>query len=326
MRKALITGIAGFAGGHLAESLIEAGWEVAGIERHGAVLDHPVFLLDRVKVEECDILAARELGRVIGEFQPDAIFHLAGTTHIPMAQSDPQMAFETNIKGSLNILDATAASAPSARLILVSSAEVYGKSRPEEMPLTEDRPLRPASIYGLTKLCAEETAFYYARTRGLDAVVLRPFNHIGPGQRPRFVSASFALQIARIEKGLQPPVLEVGNLDPARDFTDARDMVRGYRLAVGKCDSGSVYNICSGRAYPIREILDRLLKLSDLEIEVRPSAERTRATDVPIFRGDHSRFTAATGWRPEYGIDDTLKAILDYWRGRVKLNRGKSRG
>jgi len=319
MRKALITGIAGFAGGHLAWDLVEAGWEVVGVERHGAVFDHPVFLLERVRVEECDILAARELGRVIGKFQPEAIFHLAGTTHIPMAQSDPQLAFETNIKGSLNVLDAATENSPRARMVLISSAEVYGKARPEEMPLTEDRPLRPASIYGLTKLCAEETASYYSRVRGLDAVILRPFNHIGPGQRPRFVSAAFALQIARIEKGLQPPVLEVGNLEPARDFTDVRDMVRGYRLAVDRCESGVAYNVCSGRAYAIREILERLLELSACHIEVRPSEGRIRKTDVPIFHGDHSRFSAAAGWRPEYDIDRTLETILDYWRERVKL-------
>lgn len=321
MKKALITGIAGFAGGHLAWTLVRDGWEVAGVERHGAVLDHPVFLRERVRVEECDILAARELGRVIGKFQPEAIFHLAGTTHIPMAQSDPQLAFDTNIKGTLNLLDAAAEHAPRTRLILISSAEVYGKARPEEMPLNEDHPLRPSSIYGLTKLCAEQTALYYCRNRGLDTVILRPFNHIGPGQRPRFVCASFALQIARIEQGGRAPVLEVGNLDPARDFTDVRDMVRGYRLAAEKCPSGAVYNICSGRALQVREILERLLGLSDREIEVRTAAGRTRKTDVPIFQGDHTRFTEATGWRPEYGVEDTLKTILDYWRQRVKFNR-----
>ncbi len=320
MRKALITGIAGFAGGHLAWDLVEAGWEVVGVERHGAVFDHPVFLLDRARVEECDILAARELGRVIRKFQPEAIFHLAGTTHIPMAQSDPQLAFETNIKGSLNIFDTAAENSPGVRLILISSAEVYGKALPEEMPLTEEHPLRPVSIYGLTKLCAEETASYYSRVRGLDAFILRPFNHIGPGQRPRFVSASFALQIARIEKGLQPPVLEVGNLEPARDFTDVRDMVRAYRLAVDSCEAGVAYNVCAGRAYTIREILERLLRLSACEIEVRTSEGRMRKTDVPIFRGDSSRFAAATGWRAEYDIDQTLEAILHYWRERVKLN------
>ncbi len=321
MRKALITGIAGFAGGHLAWSLVEAGWEVIGIERHGAVFDHPIFLLNRVRVEECDILAVRELGRVIEKFRPDAIFHLAGTTHIPMAQSDPQLAFETNIKGSLNVFEAAADLAKRVRLILVSSAEVYGKARPEEMPLAEDHPLRPASIYGLTKLCAEQTAAYYFRNRGLDAVVLRPFNHIGPGQRPRFVTASFALQIARIERGVQPPVLEVGDLTPARDFTDVRDMVRGYCLAVDRCEPGGIYNICSGQAYPIREILDRLLALSKSKIEVRVAEERMRKTEVPIFQGDHTRFSEATGWRPEHGIEDTLRAILEYWRKRVKFNR-----
>ncbi|MFH1038337.1 MAG: NAD-dependent epimerase/dehydratase family protein [PVC group bacterium] len=186
MKRALITGIAGFAGRHLARDLVDEGWEVTGIERHGAVLDDPVFLLNRVRVEECDILGAKDVGRVIRQSRPDVIFHLAGTSLVPMAQSAPQLAFETNTGGSLNILDEAGENAPDARVILISSAEVYGKASPAEMPLTEDHALRPANVYGLTKLCAETAALYYSRERGLDVVVLRPFNHIGPGRSERF--------------------------------------------------------------------------------------------------------------------------------------------
>ncbi len=318
MKRALITGIAGFAGSHLASNLVDEGWEVTGIERHGAVLDAPVFLLNKIRVEECDILSAQDVGRVIRKHHPEVIFHLAGTSVVPMAQSAPQLAFETNVKGSLNVLEETCANAPVARVILVSSAEVYGKVPTGEMPLTEEKASRPASIYGLTKLCAEEAAFYYSRARSLDAVILRPFNHIGPGQRPSFVTASFAFQIAKIEAGRQEPFLEVGNLDAFRDFTDVRDMVRAYRLAVDHCAAATPYNVCSGRTYMIKEILDKLLALTKSAIEVRQDKGRLREAEIPLFQGEHSRFTSVTGWQPEYGIDETLEAILDYWRDQMK--------
>ncbi|MDP8214344.1 MAG: GDP-mannose 4,6-dehydratase [Candidatus Euphemobacter frigidus] len=318
MHRALITGIAGFAGSHLAKDLVDHGWTVSGIERHGAVLNNLAFLHDRVRVEECDILSAQDVGYVIRKYQPDVVFHLAGTTFIPTAQNAPQMAFEINVKGSLNILEETQENAPDSRMILVSSAEVYGDAAPEKMPLTENNRPSPVNIYALTKLCAEEITCYYHRVRGLDSVVLRPFNHIGRGQRPSFVTSAFALQIARIEAGQQRPVLEVGNLETARDFTDVRDMVRAYRLAAERCRPATPYNICSGKVYAIKDILDKLLSLTDAEIEIRPDPRRIRKNEIPLFQGDHARFTEATGWEPTCAIEDTLRAILDYWRDHVK--------
>jgi GDP-4-dehydro-6-deoxy-D-mannose reductase len=318
IKRALITGIAGFAGSHLARELIGQGWEVTGIERHGAVLSNLTDLIYRVRVDECDILSSKDVGHVIRKQRPDTIFHLAGTSFVPDAQNAPQMAFEINVKGSLNMLEETRENAPDARLILISSAEVYGRAETARMPIAEENRLRPVNIYALTKVCAEETAFYYHRVRGLDCVVLRPFNHIGPSQRPSFVAPAFALQIARIEAGKQEPVLEVGNLEASRDFTDVRDMVRGYCLATESCSPAIPYNICSGKAYKIKEILDKLLALSDVEIEIREDPERLRASEVPIFQGDHTRFTEATGWEPEFLIDETLKTILDYWRAQVQ--------
>ena len=318
MKRALITGIAGFAGSHLAKELIGDGWAVSGIERHGAVLSNLTDLIDRIRVEECDILSSKDVGYVIRKHKPDAVFHLAGTSFVPDAQNAPQMAFEINVKGSLNMLEETRENAPDAGLILISSAEVYGQTDNSRMPLGEDNNLRPANIYALTKVCAEETSFYYHRVEGLKCVVLRPFNHIGPGQRPNFVTSAFALQIARIEAGKQEPVMKVGNLEAARDFTDVRDMVRAYRLAAESCASAVPYNICSGKAYRIQEILDKMLALSDAEIEIREDPEKMRASEVPLFQGDHTRFTEATGWEPEFTIDETLKTILDYWREQVR--------
>lgn len=318
MKRALISGIAGFAGCHLARHLVERGWRVSGIERHGAALNNLTPLLNRIRVEECDILSAKDMGLVLRKHQPEVVFHLAGTSFVPAAQNAPQMAFEINVKGSLNLLEETRENAPRARVILISSAEVYGKVLPREGPLTEKRPPRPANIYALTKLCAEEIALYYHQARGLDCVVLRPFNHIGPGQRPSFVTAAFALQIAEIEAGKKSPILKVGNLEARRDFTDVRDMVRAYRLAAEKCRAGKVYNVCSGNVYPIKTILEKMLALTSQRIEVRRDHKRMRKVEIPLYQGNSSRFSRATGWKPEYDIDSTLKNILDYWRGQVK--------
>ena len=317
-KRALITGIAGFAGSHLARELIGRGWIVSGIERHGAVLSNLTDLIYRVRVDECDILSSKDVGYVIRKQRPDTIFHLAGTSFVPDAQNAPQMAFEINVKGSLNMLEETRENAPDAGVILISSAEVYGDADRSRMPLTEDNVFRPLNIYALTKVCAEETAFYYHRVKGVKCVVLRPFNHIGPGQRASFVTSSFALQVARIEAGKQEPVLKVGNLEAARDFTDVRDMVRAYRMAAEHCEPANPYNICSGRVYKIKEILDKLLALSNAEIEILRDPERMRDSEVPIFQGDRTRFTQATGWEPRFSIDETLKKILDYWRDQVR--------
>jgi len=298
--------------------LLDQGWEVLGIERHGAILGNLSDLIDRVKVMECDILSSKDVGYVIRRHKPDTIFHLAGTSFVPDAQNAPQMAFEINVKGSLNILEETRENAPEAGLVFISSAEVYGNADQVLMPLTEENQLSPVNIYALTKLCAEEIAAYYHRVSGVNCVVLRPFNHIGPGQRASFVTSSFALQIARIEVGKQEPVLRVGNLESSRDFTDVRDMVRAYRLAAEYCKPGRPYNICSGKAYMIKEILEKMLALSEAKIEIREDPERLRASEVPIFQGNRARFTEATGWKPSFSINETLEEILDYWRDQVR--------
>lgn len=317
MKRALITGIAGFAGSHLAGELVKDGWEVSGIERYGVGLNNLADLIDHLRVEECDILSSRDVGYILRKHKPELIFHLAGTSFVPDAQNVPQAAFEINIKGSLNLLEGAKENTPGARFVLISSAEVYGHVDIASLPVTEDAELSPVNIYALTKVCAENTALYYHRVSGLDCVILRPFNHIGARQLPNFVTSAFALQIARIESGKQKPVLYVGNVEAARDFTDVRDMTRAYRLAAEYCEPAVPYNICSGKAYKIKEIIDKLIALSPSKIEIRPDPKRMRASEVPIFQGDHSRFTKITGWKPKFNIDDTLKTILDYWREQV---------
>lgn len=318
MRRALITGIAGFAGSHLAEHLIEYGWEVAGWERLEVSLNNLKGVAAKLRVEECDILQEGKVARLVKKWKPNAVFHLAGVAFIPSAEDAPHIALEVHGKGSLNVLEACRKHAPEARVILISSAEVYGKVPSENMPLTEKCPLKPVNIYALSKLHAEELAFFYFRASSLATIVLRPFNHIGPRQNPRFVTANFARQIAEIESGKRKPVLRAGNLNAARDFTDVRDMVQAYRMASEACRPGEAYNICSGRAYTIREILDKLLTMTDLAIEVQQEKERLRKVEIPLIVGDCARFRETTGWRPQYSIDATLKNILEYWRKRVR--------
>jgi len=318
MKRALITGIAGFAGSHLAEELAGTGWEVTGIEKAGVSQDNLAGVAGRVRVLECDILAPRKVERIIREVRPDAVFHLAAVTFVPGAEDAPQTAVDVNVKGSFNVLEGCRREAPAARVLLISSAEVYGKASPEAMPLGEERPPAPAGVYALTKLCAEEAAFYYARAYSLACIVLRPFNHIGPRQGPAFVTSAFARQIAEIEAGKRKPVLEVGNLEAARDFTDVRDVARAYRLAAERCTAGGVFNVCSGRAYVIREILQKMLSMADADIEVRQDPARLRRSDVPLTIGDRSRLSEATGWEPENDIDRTLRDILHYWRERAE--------
>lgn len=312
MKKALITGITGFAGSHLADHLLSEGWEVSGIDRRGAA---------GAAVEECDILDPGEVGRAVEKARPDVVFHLAAVAFVPSAENAPQSAFSVNVAGTLNIFDECRKHAPDTRVVLASSAEIYGKVSPKEIPLTEAREPRPANIYALTKLCAEDIAAYYNMRSSLSSIVIRPFNHIGPRQNPDFVTSSFARQIARIEAGLQPPVISVGNLEAARDFTDVRDTVRGYALAAENCEPGKPYNICSGRAYVISDILDRLLKMSRASIEIRVDPARLRKSEIPVMQGDYTRFARATGWKPEHDIDSTLASILDYWRSESGSNR-----
>lgn len=314
MTRALITGIGGFAGSHLAEHLLEKGWGVTGIERGGVPLAALAEIAEGISVEECDVVDASDVERAFKKLAPDTVFHLAATSFIPTAENAPQTAFDVNAKGSLNVLDACRRHLPRGRVVVISSASVYGMAPQDAMPLKEDRPPNPMDLYALTKLCAEEISLYYHRVHALPVTILRPFNHIGPRQSRSFVTSSFAFQIAEIERGKGEPLLDVGNLSAARDFTDVRDMVRAYGLAVEGCSPGGVYNVCSGRAHKIREILDRMLELTTAGIEIREDPARFRRVDVPLLYGDCSRFMQATGWEPERSLDETLGDILDYWR------------
>ncbi len=308
--RALVTGAAGFAGRHLLVALQRAGHEAVGAgfrEPDGAPEGFPFHDLDVTARDACRALVA--------QCRPDAVFHLAGIAHVTRAEADPEACLAVNFGGSRAVLEACLAASPRPRVLLVSSAEVYGPVRAGEPALTEDHPLRPATAYAVSKAAAE-LAGHHAAARGLPVVIVRPFNHIGPGQSDDFVASAFARQVARIEAGRQEPVVSVGNLQAVRDLTDVRDTVAGYLRALEAGRDGAAYNVTTGTAVPVRDLLDVLLGLSRVPVTVRTDPARLRAVDVPGFHGSGERLAAGTGFRARLDLRRTLGDVLDYWRAR----------
>ena len=320
--SAFITGIRGFAGTHLARTLLASAYRVQGCDQANLPPSARDPLAGRVECRACDIRSLPDLAEAVREAKPDVVFHLAAMTYVPEGEKDPRALFEANFTGTLNVLEAIRREAPEARLVLVSSSEVYGKVRPEETPVRVTQPEAPVHLYGLSKLMGEQLVRLYERSHGLSAVILRPFNHIGPGQSDRFVCSSFARQVASIDAGLQEPLLRVGNLRAIRDFTDVRDVVRGYRLAAERCPPGALHQIASGAGVSIEEVLKRILALSDVRVEVQHDPDRMRSTDIPVVVGDPSEFTEATGWRPEVPLAQSLADMVQYWRKRIADEAG----
>ena len=314
--RALITGINGFVAGHLAEHLLAAGrCEVWGLGR-SAQLALP-SLRERVQVVQADLNDAQATERAILAARPQVIYHLAGQPFVPESFRDPAATLATNTLGALHIFLALIAHRLDARVLVVGTNEEYGQIGAADLPIGEGCPLRPTSPYGVSKAAQSLLAQQYHLSHGLDVVRVRPFTHIGPRQNERFVTAAFARQIARIERGLQPPVVQVGNLSARRDFTDVRDMVRAYALAVEHGERGAVYNAGSGSALMIRELLDLLLEASSASVEVRPNPDLMRPIDIPLVVCDAALLRERTGWAPQIPIRQTMGDILDYWRATL---------
>jgi GDP-4-dehydro-6-deoxy-D-mannose reductase len=314
--RALITGINGFVGGHLAEHVLRQGWQVAGLGLAGEI--GLATLRGRVEVVSADLLDRDATYGALAATRPDVIFHLAAQSHVPTAFADPATTITNNLFGQLNLLEAVRALALDALLVVACTSEEYGAVRPEELPVDEQTPLRPSNPYAFSKVAQDMLALQYFLAYGTRTVRLRLFNHIGPRQGDHFVVGAFAHQIAAIEAGRQPPVVRVGNLEARRDFTDVRDVVRAYELAALKGEPGAVYNIGSGRPVAIREILATLIELSAVAIAVEPDPERMRPVDIPVIACDASCFRARTGWTPEISLERSLADILDDWRERIR--------
>ena len=319
--RVLITGITGFVGSHLAELVLSRGdAQVFGIRRMRSRLENVEAIFDRVTWVECDIRDCASVERMIREVQPDLIFHLAAHSFVPSSWNAPEECFTTNVVGQLHLLQAVRHAGIDPRILLAGSSEEYGLVHPDEVPIRETNPLRPLSPYAVSKVSQELLGYQYFKSYGMQIIRSRAFNHTGPRRGEMFVTSNFAKQIAQIEKGVQPPVLRVGNLEAIRDFTDVRDMVRAYWVALEKGESGDVYNICSGNGYAITEVLEILRRQSTVEISVSPDPSRMRPSDVPTLIGDNSKFCQVTGWEPRIGFETTMADLLDYWRERVRFH------
>ena len=301
----LITGATGFAGGHLLDRLTAAGGTVHAFAHAGGQRPAPRAGVLWTVVDLLDGPAVRD---AIAAARPSVIYHCAGLAHVQDAWNAPARSLRVNVLGTHHLIEACRDLAPACRVVVTGSAQVYGP-RPEA--ISEDDPIAPANPYGLSKLAQEMTA----ATSGLPVLLTRPFNHAGPRQSPSYASSGFAQQIALIEAGRAEPVLRVGNLDARRDITDVRDTVRAYQALADAGTPLRPYNVCSGRAYSMRELLDRLLSCARVRVRVEIDPARLRPSDIPIIIGSHDRLTHDTGWRPEIPIEQTLSDTLDYWRG-----------
>ncbi|MEQ8765829.1 MAG: GDP-mannose 4,6-dehydratase [Planctomycetota bacterium] len=308
--RALVTGARGFVGRHLVEWAKQRGAEVTGTYRPGTEPPSDPGV-EWVAWDVRDGDGARELLR---DARPDRIFHLAAIASVAAAERDRSQTLAINTGGVLSLLEALSEEDLDARLVLASSCEVYGPGEPGHR-LTEASPLYPVTFYGVSKWMAEETAKLFSR-RGIEVMILRPFNHIGPGQAPAFVSSSFARQIVAMERGLQPPQLKTGNLEVIRDFSDVRDVVRAYWLASETGESGRVYNVASGAPTSVQGLLELLLEQTDLEVEIVRDPSLSRANDNPYLVGEAERARDELGWRPELALRQTLYDLLVEWRER----------
>lgn len=314
--RVLITGISGFAGSFLAEHLLTQGYEVWGVVRGDA--GHVEHLQEQIHLRTANITDRSRITMVLDECRPERIYHLAAQAFVPASWDDPWTTLEINIRGQLNIIIAVLALELPARMLVVGSNEEYGAIRQDALPLTETIEFRPSSPYAVSKIAQDMLGFQYWESHKLHTVRVRAFNHIGPRQSPQFVAASFAKQIAEIEAGLQPPILKVGNLDARRDFTDVRDIASAYHLVLEQGEPGDVYNVGSGEAHSIKELLDILLAYSSTDVTVEQDPARMRPADVPLAYADITKITSDVGWQPSISFEESLETVLAYWREIVR--------
>lgn len=323
--RALITGITGFAGSHLAEYLLAEHPEVGvyGTYRWRSRMENVEHLRDRIHLLESDLRDFSSVLAALDRVRPDYIFHLAAQSFVPASWVAPNETLTTNIAGQTNIFEAIRVLHLDPVVQIACSSEQYGLVLPHETPIKEDNPLRPLSSYAVSKVAQDLLGYQYFKSYGLRVVRTRGFNHTGPRRGQVFVTSNFSSQVAAIELGMQEPVIKVGNLDAIRDFTDVRDMVRAYWLAVTRAKPGEVYNIATGTGIHIREMLDQLLALSSARVRVEVDPERLRPSDVEILIGDSSKFRADTGWEPRIAFSKTLADLLAYWRVTLKARQAR---
>ena len=321
--RALITGITGFAGSHLAEYLLAAhpDVEVFGLYRWRSRMENIEHVRSRVTLLECDLRDYTSVHAALAASRPDYIFHLAAQSFVPSSWTAPNETLTTNVSGQTNLFEAIRALGLDPVVQIACSSEQYGLVLPDEVPIKETNPLRPLSPYAVSKVTQDYLGYQYFMSYGLKAIRTRGFNHTGPRRGHVFVTSNFCSQVAAIELGLQEPVIRVGNLDAIRDFTDVRDMVRAYWLAVTKGKPGEVYNIATGQGIVIRDLLDKIVGMAQVEVKIETDPARLRPSDVEVLIGDSSKFRADTGWEPRIPFDQTVRDLLDHWRRTLKARQ-----
>lgn len=313
--RILVTGAGGFVGTHLTRHLEQA---LPDAYIYGTVRHLPKFTQEvRTSYQKVDLLNLAEVRELIEHIQPDAIYHLAAQAFVPRSFENPWETIENNVRGQLHLFEACLSMKTLPRILITSSAQIFGVINPDELPLTEKAAAKPSSPYSVSKIAQEMLGLQYFMSHHIPVMIARPFNHVGPGQTERFAIPAFGIQIARIEAGLQEPIIRVGNLESRRDYTDVRDIVRAYQLIIEKGIPGQTYNIASGVARSMSEILEMMLRLTDKKITIHVDENRLRPIDIPVIEGDYSLLRETTGWQPRISLQESLQAVLDDCRARV---------
>jgi GDP-4-dehydro-6-deoxy-D-mannose reductase len=313
MKKALVIGASGFVGAHLLEYL----QSTRDYAVHATKARHEALAAPGVEVSDLDLLDGAAVSAALSRIRPDRIFHLADESSVARSWNEPAHTFDVNLKGAIHLLEGMRALPYPPRLLLVGSGEEYGRIGPDEGPVAETHAIRPANPYAVAKAGQGMMGRIYAEAYRMDVLMTRTFNYYGPGQSTVFVVSDLCRQVAEIEKGLRAPVLRVGNLSVLRDFTDVRDVVGAYGLLMAHGKGGETYNVGSGKATAVQEVLDRILSLTDATPRIEVDRGRLRPVDMPVIAADNRKLVAATGWSPRFPMERTVRDLLEEWRKRV---------
>lgn len=320
-KRVLITGVGGFVGSHLLDLLVskKAKYELYGIIRERSSLEKIGHNVNSLRLINCDLVNFGSVFNIVREIKPDYIYHLAGESSVKLSWAGPFSLVNNNIVATLNILEALrSVDDKETKILLACSSEEYGLISEEDIPIKEETPLKPVSPYAVTKVAVDMFGSQYYSSYGIKVIRIRAFNHTGPRRDEVYALSNFAKQIAKVEKEIKGNKISVGNLSAIRDYTDVRDVVRGYELAMERCAPGDVYNLCSSKGYKIGNLLEILIGLSKLHIEIVQNEKRIRPVDLPITVGDNSKFVKMTSWKPQISIERTLQDLLNYWRKQLR--------
>lgn len=308
--KALVIGGAGFVGGYLIDHLSgECNYNVLATKLQNESIENSLC-----KVCDLDIMNRNAVQELVGSYSPDLIFHLAAQSSVALSWKNPQLTVDINIKGTLNLLECLKEPNSTAKLLLIGSGEEYGLAVNSGSPINEETNVKPGNIYAVTKAAQNMLGGVYSKAYNMDILSVRAFNHMGPKQTEMFVVSDFCKQTAEIEAGLRENIIRVGNLSARRDFTDVRDVVKAYGLLAREGRKGETYNVGSGKAVSIQEILDIILSMAETKIHVETDPDRLRPSDIPVITADISKIYADTGWKPSIPLEKTIKDTLNYWR------------